>query len=38
MFERSARVYANFAEAEVIKHHAWVMNMTAEQLADYRTE
>ena len=36
MFEKSARVYANFVEAEIAKHHAWVMNMTAEQLADYR--
>lgn len=36
LFEKSARVYANFAEAEVAKHHAWVMNMSAEQLSDYR--
>lgn len=36
LFEKSARVYANFAEAEVAKHHAWVRNMSAEQLSDYR--
>lgn len=36
LFEKSARVYANFVEAEVSKHHTWVMNMTPDQLADYR--
>ena len=36
MFERSARVYANFVEAEIAKHHAWVMHFDAAQLADYR--
>lgn len=36
MFAKSARVYANFVEAEVAKHHAWVMNMTPGQLEDYR--
>lgn len=36
MFEKSARVYAKFVEAEVVKHHNWVMNMTVEQLNDYR--
>lgn len=38
MFAKSARVYANFVEAEVAKHHTWVMNMTPEQLADYVQE
>ena len=36
MFERSARVYANFVEAEIAKHHAWIMHFDAAQLADYR--
>ena len=36
MFERSARVYANFVEAEIAKHHTFVMNLTTESLADYR--
>lgn len=36
MFERSAHVYANFVEAEIAKHHAWVMHMTVEQLDSYR--
>jgi alkylation response protein AidB-like acyl-CoA dehydrogenase len=36
MFEKSARVYTNFVEAEVVKHHNWVMNMTSEQLEAYR--
>ncbi len=36
MFERSARVYANFVEAEIAKHHAWVFHFDADQLADYR--
>ena len=36
MFERSARVYANFVEAEIAKHYAWVMHFDAAQLADYR--
>ena len=36
LFEKSARVYANFVQAEIAKHHVFVMNMTAEQLADYR--
>lgn len=36
MFEKSAKVYANFVEAEIAKHHVFVMNLTPEQLADYR--
>lgn len=36
MFAKSAHVYANFVEAEVAKHHAWVMNMTVAQLDNYR--
>lgn len=36
MFTKSAHVYANFVEAEIAKHHTWVMNMTPEQLSDYR--
>lgn len=35
IFEKSARVYANFSEAEVAKHHTFVMNLRPEDLADY---
>lgn len=35
LFEKSARVYANFSEAEVAKHHTFVMNLHPEDLADY---
>lgn len=35
LFEKSARVYANFSEAEVVKHHTFVMNLRPEDLADY---
>lgn len=35
LFEKSARVYANFSEAEVDKHHTFVMNLRPEDLADY---
>ena len=35
LFEKSARVYANFSEAEVAKHHTFVMNLRSEDLADY---
>ena len=38
MFAKSARVYANFVEAEIAKHHTFVMNLTPEQLADYQPE
>lgn len=30
LFEKSARVYANFSEAEVAKHHTFVMNLRPE--------
>lgn len=35
LFEKSARVYANFSEAEVAKHNTFVMNLRPEDLADY---
>lgn len=35
LFEKSARVYANFSEAEVAKHHTFVMNLRPEDLAEY---
>ena len=35
LFEKSARVDANFSEAEVAKHHTFVMNLRPEDLADY---
>ena len=35
LFEKSARVYANFSEAEVAKHHTFVMNLRPEDFADY---
>lgn len=38
MFAKSARVYANFVEAEIAKHHTFVINLTPEQLADYQPE
>ena len=36
MFAKSARVYANYVEAEVIKHYTWVMNLTPETMEDYK--
>ena len=36
LFDKSARVYARFVEAEVAKHHAFVMGLTPDDLADYR--
>lgn len=36
MFGKSARVYANFVEAEVAKHHTFVMNLKPADLDDYR--
>ncbi len=36
LFAKSLRVYANFVEAEVAKHHTFVMNLTPDALADYR--
>lgn len=38
MFSKSARVYANFIEAEIAKHHTFIMNMTPDQLSDYIQE
>lgn len=35
LFGKSARVYARFAEAEVRKHHTFVMGLKLEDLADY---
>lgn len=35
LFGKSARVYANFVEAEVAKHHTFVMNLRPEDVADY---
>lgn len=35
LFEKSARIYANFSEAEVAKHHTFVINLRPEDLADY---
>ena len=35
MFSKSAHVYANFVEAEVAKHHTFVMNLTPEQIEQY---
>lgn len=35
LFEKSARIYANFSEAEVAKHHTFVMNLRPVDLADY---
>ena len=36
MFAKSARVYANYVEAEVMKHYTWVMNLTPETMEDYK--
>ncbi len=36
LFGKSARVYANFVEAEVAKHHTFVMNLKPEDVADYQ--
>ncbi|MBR1889085.1 MAG: acyl-CoA dehydrogenase family protein [Alloprevotella sp.] len=38
LFDKSVRVYANFAEAEVLKHYTFVMSLTPEQLEYYRQE
>ncbi len=35
MFSKSARVYANFVEAEIAKHHTFVMNLSPADAADY---
>lgn len=36
LFGKSARVYANFIEAEIAKHHTFVMNLKPEDLTDYQ--
>lgn len=36
LFGKSARVYANFAEAEIAKHHTFVMRLKPEDWTDYR--
>lgn len=36
MFERSARVYARHVEAEIAKHHSFVMTLTPGDVEDYR--
>lgn len=35
LFGKSVRVYANFVEAEVAKHHTFVMNLKPEDLENY---
>ena len=35
LFGKSVRVYANFVEAEIAKHHTFVMNLTPEDVAQY---
>lgn len=36
LFGKSARVYARFVESEVARHHAFVLSLTPDALADYR--
>lgn len=36
MFTESARIYVNYAEAEVEKHNAFITRFTQDQLAGYR--
>ena len=36
LFEKSARVFMNYAEAEVSKHYHFVMNLAPADAADYR--
>ena len=36
LFARSARVYVNYAAAEVEKHATFVLNFDAGSLSDYR--
>ncbi|WP_369806272.1 Acyl-CoA dehydrogenase C-terminal domain-containing protein [Fibrobacter sp. UWEL] len=36
LFGKSAKVYLNLAEAEVMKHAGFIMGMTVEQIADYK--
>lgn len=35
LFGKSVRVYANFVEAEIAKHHTFVMNLSPEDVATY---
>ena len=35
LFGKSVRVYANFVEAEIAKHHTFVMNLSSEDVATY---
>lgn len=36
LFAKSANVYVRYAEEEVVGHHRFVMNFTAEELSSYR--
>lgn len=36
LFDRSARIYVNYAEAEVAKHATFIQNYNKEELASYR--
>ena len=36
LFGKSVRVYANHAEAEIARHHTFVMNLTPADVADYQ--
>lgn len=36
LFKKSAHVYAHFVQAEVAKHHTFVMNLTPEDLEHFR--
>ena len=38
LFAKSANVYANFVEAEVAKHHTYVMHLGVDDLANYVAE
>ena len=38
LFAKSAHVYANFVEAEVAKHHTFVMHLSVEDIANYVAE
>ena len=35
LFGKSVRVYANFVEAEIAKHHTFIMNLSPEDVATY---
>ena len=36
LFEKSAQVYARFVDAEVAKHHQYIMDLQLEDLDFYR--